>query len=265
MKIRKRLVAGIICFIFIFSTFTSHTVSAQNGISSLPRLVAHAGGAIYGFQYTNSMEALNESYKNGFRFIELDFDLTTDGYPVLIHDWSHMSGRLFMEKPKLYSLQEFMTKPKFLNLTLMNVDMLAGWLANHSDVFIVTDIKNSNLSVLKLIKERYPSLQKQFIPQIYSFGEYNEVRKMGYENIILTLYLSHATDDQIVEFARANRLLGITMPSNRGFTTLPKRLSEIGVPTYVHTINELATYENLRKHSVYGIYTDYFQPNRWVE
>ena len=35
------------------------------------RFIAHAGGQIEGMNYTNSLEALNNSYKNGFRLFEL--------------------------------------------------------------------------------------------------------------------------------------------------------------------------------------------------
>jgi glycerophosphoryl diester phosphodiesterase len=58
--------------------------------SELPHqpLIAHAGGHIYGYKYTNSLEALENSYNNGFRFIELDFDWTQDNQIVLIHDWN---------------------------------------------------------------------------------------------------------------------------------------------------------------------------------
>ena len=53
-----------------------------------PRLIAHAGGAVYGYRLTNSLEALDRAWEAGFRFIELDFQRTSDGEIVLIHDWA---------------------------------------------------------------------------------------------------------------------------------------------------------------------------------
>ena len=52
------------------------------------RYIAHAGGEILGNTYTNSLEALNNSYKNGFRYFELDMIVTADNYIV-----AHMIGK----------------------------------------------------------------------------------------------------------------------------------------------------------------------------
>ena len=35
-----------------------------------PSLIAHAGGAVYGYRLTNSLEALDASYENGFRVFD---------------------------------------------------------------------------------------------------------------------------------------------------------------------------------------------------
>src|SRR5690606_19320291 len=82
---------------------------ALKGFNKLtpPPLVAHAGGAIYGFKLTNSLEALEESYENGFKLIEMDFEWTSDGKVVAIHDWGPMVERLFMTEERVLSHEEF--------------------------------------------------------------------------------------------------------------------------------------------------------------
>ena len=35
------------------------------------------------------LESLDRSYEEGFRFIEVDICLTSDGVPVLLHDWGN--------------------------------------------------------------------------------------------------------------------------------------------------------------------------------
>lgn len=52
------------------------------------RFIAHAGGAVQGKTYTNSLEALNASYKKGFRLFELDIIKTSDGEFVAAHNWN---------------------------------------------------------------------------------------------------------------------------------------------------------------------------------
>ena len=51
-------------------------------------LIIHAGGRIDGVTGTNSLEALEETYAVGGRAIEIDFDWTSDGHQVCIHDFT---------------------------------------------------------------------------------------------------------------------------------------------------------------------------------
>ncbi len=63
------------------------------------------------------------------------------------------------------------------------------WLQQHPDVRIITDIKtNDNVNILAEIANSYPEAIQQFIPQIYSFVEYEPILELGYQDVILTLY-----------------------------------------------------------------------------
>lgn len=228
-------------------------------------LVAHAGGAVYGFRRTNSLEAIDNSYRKGFKFFELDFEWTKDRHPVLIHDWDAMVKRLFMSKPKVYTLDEFHKAKTFKNFTLLDMKSLYEWLLKHEDVYIVTDIKKDNIRMLTHIKTRYPGIQRQIIPQIYKLEEYEPVRKLGYDNIILTLYCMDKPESEIVKFVGENELFAVTMDEKQGFSALPNLLKENNTLSYVYTINDLATAENLKKNGVFGIYTDYFEPAHWAK
>lgn len=227
-------------------------------------LVSHAGGSIYGFRYTNSLESLEESYKNGFKLIEVDFEWTTDNKVVAIHDWTAMVQRLFMIEARTLSLEEFKGLDTFQGLTLMDLDDLASWLKTKEDVYIITDVKSNNIEFLKLICEEYADIKSQIIPQIFLFEEYLPVKIMGYDNIILTLYISDYTDEEIVGFIRENQVFALTMPIQRGYTKLPMMLKEENVATYVHTINDFYVFEELHDNGVTGIYTDYFHANKFT-
>ena len=50
-------------------------------------IIRHAGGAIDGNTYTNSLEAVLNSIEKGYNFIELDLSLSDDGKIIFIHDW----------------------------------------------------------------------------------------------------------------------------------------------------------------------------------
>lgn len=51
--------------------------------------IAHAGGCIDGYLYTNSLEAVQQSLTFGVRNIELDLCLTNDNQIVAAHDWGY--------------------------------------------------------------------------------------------------------------------------------------------------------------------------------
>lgn len=51
--------------------------------------IAHAGGGVENYTYTNSLESLNSSYEQGFRFFELDLEEGKHGEILATHDWTH--------------------------------------------------------------------------------------------------------------------------------------------------------------------------------
>lgn len=239
---------------------------ALKGFNKLtpPPLVAHAGGAIYGFKLTNSLEALEESYENGFKLIEMDFEWTRDGKVVAIHDWGPMVERLFMTEERVLSHEEFKNSQVFMDLTLLDFEEVMEWFESKEDVYLVTDTKGDNTRLLNYIIENHKKSLDRIVPQVYSFEEYRLARELGFKNIILTLYKCDYTDEEVVEFAEENQIFAITMPIDRGYSPLPMRLKNIGVFTYVHTVNELYIFEELYENGVSGIYTDYFHADRWV-
>lgn len=226
-------------------------------------LIAHAGGHVYGYRYTNSLEAIDSSYKNGFKLIELDFEWTLDDEIVLMHDWDSMVKRMFMSEPRTFTLEEFKNTKSLQNLTLMDIEDLANYLGDKEDLHIVTDVKSRNLEFLETIATNYDRIMSQIIPQVYSFDEYKKAKDLGFEDIILTLYRSTYSNEEIINFAKDNPLFAITMNLEKGYSELPMRLKELGIITYVHTINDLYIFEELSENGVYGIYTDYFQANQW--
>src|SRR5689334_12250244 len=66
-------------------------------------IVAHACGEYDGITYTNSLNALNANYNRGFRYFEIDFNYTSDGHIVLIHDWTGTGKKLFGTSNTVYS------------------------------------------------------------------------------------------------------------------------------------------------------------------
>lgn len=225
------------------------------------QLIAHAGGAVYGYSRSNSREALDASYQNGFRYFEVDLERTSDGEIVLIHDWTSMAKRMFFEEGEK-TLEEFKTAKTFMDLTVMDLDDLLRWLRRHPTCKVITDIKRNNLSLLKDIRDAAGDDISRFIPQVYSYEEYDKAVALGYEDAILTLYKTGA-DSRLTEFARSKKPWAITLPESLLSEKLLSDLSSTGVRIFSHTINTLDTWEKWHEKGLYGIYTDYFMPAHW--
>lgn len=243
---------------------TSNVQTTNFSENSYPRLIAHAGGDINGLKLTNSRQALDQSYSEGFRYFEVDISKTSDGVPFLVHDWDY--GKTLIKKqnvphpPAFKDVKGIKTFPELLDLK-----KLAKWLRKHKDAYIITDIKDNNLEILRLIRKKYPSLYRQIIPQIYKFDEYEQVRSMGYSSIILTLYRMNVSDDEVISFCYKNKLFGLTMSSARATSDFLKRCTLLDIPVYVHTINDIDLYSKYRSDGAHGVYTDFFQPDTFIE
>jgi len=107
------------------------------------RFIAHAAGEINGNKYTNSFEALNLNYKNGFRLFELDILLTSDKRYVAVHNWDEWV------KKTAYSGLVPPTKKIFMQYKILNkytpMDMhkINDWFLKHKDAILVTDKINT--------------------------------------------------------------------------------------------------------------------------
>lgn len=226
-----------------------------------PLLIAHAGGGYKGQTYLNVKQALDFNYENGHRYFELDFSWTSDGHLAAIHDWDQTYIKLFKKSGPAPTLKEFMDIKLEGGLTQMSLDEINSWLIKQEDAFIITDIKARNLEGLRYIKEKNPSLQSRFIPQVHTFEQIRQARELGYEKIILTIYRLKADDKQIIEHLTKENVYAVTMPWQRAFfSDLSEKLNSMNICVYAHTINRLHAFRHLREFGVYGVYADFLKP-----
>lgn len=234
---------------------------------TMPVLIAHGGGQAYGYRITNSLDAIDMAYDNGFRYIEMDFEITSDNHIVLIHDWDTMADRLLGEKGEL-TLDEFKSCEKFQDLVLIDSTELEAWLTAHPDVRILTDVKTDensgdNLKILSMLKDEFADAGTFFIPQAYSYEEFDKIKKLGYENVILTLYRLKLEKSRVLDFVEDHDLWALTMPQTYLSEGFLKDLNNKDVIVYTHGVNDLYIFEKWSELGLYGIYTDFFMPSKW--
>ncbi len=144
------------------------------------RFIAHAGGIIEGKTYTNSLEALNASYKKGFRLFELDIIKTSDGEFVAAHDWENWQKRTgYMGKTPV-DLATF-KKHKFDGFTTLGMDDINKWFSDHPDAILVTDkVKNAKGFAAKFVDKN------RLMMELFSWNEFEEAQKVGIKAPIAT-------------------------------------------------------------------------------
>lgn len=258
----KRLISFFLTIALCCTVFCSCNIQIVSE-EAHPRLIAHGGGAVYGYRLTNSLEAIDTAYANGFRYIELDFEQTSDGVYVLLHDWESMAGRLLLSE-RVHTHEEFLSAATFQDLTLLDLDGLLAWLETHTDVRIITDAKCQNLPFLQTLAALPAEQRARFIPQAYSLGELASAKAMGFSDVILTLYAMDYDEAALLAFVKENQPWAVTIPDKYLSEHLLSALSEQGIVTYTHTVNDLSYYEMWHEKGLYGIYTDYFVPQKWV-
>lgn len=223
--------------------------------------IVHGGGDLGEYAVSNSKEAIDSAYEAGCRYIELDFSLTSDGEPICIHDWNQNYLLEYSDEDFPLSLEQFESALIYGALTPLTLQGLAEWLRTHEEVYIITDAKDNNLSVLGMITWRYPELTERIIPQIYDTKEIDAMRAMGFKNIILTLYLLDwdvKTDaEYIARFARENGIWGIAFPYElTEIDGYVGTLLDSGVYLYTHTVNDEDLIEHFLAMGISGVYTD---------
>lgn len=227
-----------------------------------PVFIAHAGGAIGNRTYTNSLEALDANYEKGHRFFEMDFSWTADGQLVAIHDWDNAFRQMFLlpENAAIPTKTQFLELPTKNGLTQLSLEQVLHWVQEKGDAFLVTDVKAHNVKALNRINTYYKKFKKHIIPQVYSYLEYDKAARLGYSNIILTLYRMKTDPLEVLSFSKTHSPFAITMPWQMAQKGLAYYLYKNHTLVYAHTVNDINLFNSLRRVGVYGIYTDYISP-----
>ena len=236
-------------------------------------LIAHAGGGLYKIEkngektaqiYTNSKEALINSYHNGHRVFEMDFLLTSDGKLAAVHDWPRVGGKKSSDEWKNFKIYD--------TYTSMFIEDVYQFMLEHPDAFLVTDTKSFAYSdkdkirqfeeIVKAAEKMDKSLLNRIVPQVYDQNCYHILMEVHpFESVIYTLYESPDTDKEVVDFvAKYDNIKVVTMEWYRYTEEFYDDLTKLSKYIYFYTINVPKEIERFRSWGVHGFYTDYMNP-----
>ena len=253
-KLKKYLPVAILLIIILTASVFAVPPARTEGLV----LVAHAGGAIYGYPDSNSLEAIKNAAAAGFRYIELDMITTSDGKIVLNHSWELISNRIPGVRNGIMTYKEFMSHRIFNQFTPVNLDMLIEFLRYNPHPRIITDTKDTDYAALYAIAQRFPEYKHRFIPQVYAKEDVARIRALGFDDIILTIYMmphSQRNPSEIHRFAVDNHLYAVTVPDPYFISQL--NTNEVRYMT--HTINDITRARQLHEMGFYAVYTAFLQ------
>jgi len=252
-----RFIKVFLCVIALL--FVSCEKYEQKELDLTEMFIAHAGGKINGYIYTNSLEALDLSYSTGCKLFELDIVETSDSVFVAAHDWAHfktISGYQGEKNDDPLSEQEFLSLLIYGNLTPMNMSAINEWFANHQDAILVTDKVNEP----RRFAEQF-LFKNRVIMELFSWDAVDEALEIGVipmpsENLVMwTPNVEQILDSLNIKYVAVSRRV---LEGNENFF---KRLKRNGIKTYVYHVNfdagkdEKYVFEN-ELHLITGMYAD---------
>lgn len=238
------------------------------------RLVAHALGAIEDKKETNSKEAFLHSWSDGYKVMEADFSLTSDGTLVVRHDFdqdSYYNLEQTVNGSTEMSAGRFSNEKINFRYTPITAAQLLDLLAEYEDVYLITDTKYTDEQrvqkefgdIVNIAKSKgYESVLDRIIVQIYHDDMFETVKQIyPFSNWIYTLYQTpNPNYDDIATFCVENGIDVVTINYEIAKKENIQKLSSKGIKVYAHTVNRILDLKMLLEAGCYGIYTDYIKP-----
>ncbi|CAK2029419.1 GP-PDE domain-containing protein [Vibrio crassostreae] len=221
-------------------------------------LIAHAGGGINGLKYTNSLEAMEQSIEHGFKMIELDLLISSDGRIVAVHDWKSFHEMTSSNNTGSISYKEFESKIIYDKYKTLNIST-AFDILGENDVVLVTD-KIKNLALLS----KYIIDKDKSIIEVFSTDKYNEAIELGFNNVALNIDLNTPL---ILEWIDLNKIKAVTYRGdNLGSLGSEYQkaieLSNMGVSAMIYSTNDLDL-DGIKASGIvnFALYVDFVLPS----
>ena len=197
------------------------------------RFIAHAGGEVDGVKSTNSKNALDQSYKKGFRIFELDFIKTADGHWVAAHDWDMWARFTDFSGTLPPTRAEFLAQRIYGDYELLDMERINEWFKNHPDATLVTDKVNDPVDFANAFIDKNRLMMELFSPLAIEKASEQGITAMISQEPLLNL-----TIDKL-NFLKVNNVKYVAL-SRRIIESQKKlmlSLRDAGIKVYVYNVN----------------------------
>ena len=160
------------------------TTDFKQGLNQPDLWIAHGGG-VGEFFYTNCEEAVQDSLTKGFRYIEIDISVTTDGHLVGAHTWQELRALVGADKSsdKAMSRREIEAlRPHWKRTPLFEED-ICRLMQENPDMVLVTD----KIQDFDLLLEKIPYPERMIV-EAFNGYDYLSARRTGFTNVALSAW-----------------------------------------------------------------------------
>lgn len=140
------------------------------------------------FTYTNSKEALLQSINEGFKFIELDLMLDSDGDIFAAHDYKHfytITNANFDDENALQTppSKDYLNNAKIHNkFSILDKNAINEIFMANPHIFLVTD----KLNDFEALRTQFSDFKDRLLIEVFGLKNYFKARKMGFKYPMLS-------------------------------------------------------------------------------
>lgn len=247
-------------------------------------IISHAGGAIDGRTYTNSLEAWNYSYSRGNRVMDADLAFTPDEKMILLHGWYNnielqanvpmKASNAFMDRnghvqylttavtPKDFKM--FMHTKIFHLYTPMSCETMLQYMQTHPDLYVATDMKDDVVKsysyIVKKAKDlNLDSVLSRIIVNLYDYDMYDKVMKVyPFSNTTMRQHYVHPNNySELVDFCLKHKIHVVNISSCYMDDEGVKLLLQKGIRVYVAVVDYISDMQYYRKKGCSGCVSNF--------
>ena len=226
-------------------------------------LIYHAGGAIKGNKYTNSVEAVENTLSEGKNFIEIDLRYTCDNVLVCAHNWDD----IYLED-RQPTLEEFLSSKIQGKFSPLTAEHLIEIMRQNTEMYLITDIKDTDLctaiSDLVALAEEDPAILDRFIIQLYTSRKKTSVQEIYPFKDSQFLFTTYNWGDWQLEVAKIcneENIAVITVPYGKMPDEDAALMRDLGFTVYEYTVDRADKANFSLTRGISGFYTDTLSPD----
>lgn len=278
-KVIYAVMALIIIIISILNVKDNINVLRYKKVVSKQNYVAHALGGIDGFAYTNSKEALENSYNNGFKIFEVDIQLTSDNKLVCVHGWKQndYEERLGLEYNKENPVMDYDT---FMSLKIqgkyspLSFKELVEFIKQHPDMYVMIDTGKKSYEETKIIYnkiveecENNDKILQRFIAAGQTTKMIKAIKEC-YDFDLINLYWAKKdkreakidTEEEFAQYCKNNGISSLSVATDVYNNELGEYMEKNNIIVYVFTENDKELAEKILQNADL-VGTDYIKIN----